>query len=322
MMEVKMISLPGGEISLYGLLMLIGCLAAAGWLILLAGRRGIRRSHALLLCLLAAALGLGLGRIVYCAVRFGRMFYDEMGDYAGLAPFFDFGVGGVNVGGVMLGCILAAWLAAKIVRGTTGDFLDCLVFPGLALFILERLCEPLAGRGYGVYLYDSPLSFFPFALETYMDEYALSVFFIEAVLAFILVLALLILKKKCTKSGQFFLCALTLFCASQIMPESLRHDDVLFIFIFARVTQIIYAVMLAGALIAALIPAVKKGLPVKQAVLEFFLFLVGVGVCIGAEFALDKTNLSHTLIYIVMIAALAGMAALILRRIFREETAL
>ena len=321
MMEVKMISLPGGEISLYGLAMTVGCLAAAAWLIALARRKGIKTGAAAVYCLLCGALGLLLGRAVYCAVRFDRMFYDEMGDFSGLMPFFDFRSGSVNIGGVMLGCILAAPLAAKLCGGKAAEYLDSFVFPGLAVFVLERLLEPLAGHGYGLFLYDSPLAAFPFALETYMEEYAVAVCFLEALLALILMAALVFLKQKCERSGQLFLSALALFCASQIMPESLRHDDVLFIFIFARVTQIFYALMLAGAMVAALIPAVKKGLPKKTAVIEFLFLLLGAGVCIGAEFALDKTNLSHVLIYAVMIAALAFMAALVLHAVFRKDSA-
>lgn len=317
MMEVKMISLLGGEISVYGLGMILGCIGAAAWFILRAGKHGIRKSRAAVYGLFCVLLGLLLGRAVYCAVRFDRMFFDEMGDFAGLSPFFDVRVGSVNIGGALLGCILAAPITAKLCGGKAADYLDSFVFPGLSLFLLERLLEPLAGHGYGIYLYDSPLAAFPFALETYMEEYALAVCFLEAALALVLMAALLALQKKCVQSGTLFLCALTLFCASQIMPESLRHDDVLFIFIFARVTQIGYALMLAGALIAALIPAVKKGLPKKNALMAFLLLLLGAGVCIGAEFALDKTNLSHVLIYTVMIAALIFMAALILRAIFR-----
>ena len=315
MMEVKMISLPVGEISLYGLAMAAGCLAAAAWLMASARRKGIKTGAAAIYCLLCGALGLLLGRAVYCAVRFDRMFYDEMGDFSGLLPFFIFRSGSVNIGGVMLGCILAAPLAAKLCGGKAAEYLDGFVFPGLAVFVLERLLEPLAGHGYGVFLYDSPLARYPFALETYMEEYAVAVCFLEALLALILMATLVFLKKKCERSGQLFLCALALFCASQIMPESLRHDDVLFIFIFARVTQIFYALMLAGALIAAL----WKRVPPKKAALEFLLLLLGAGVCIGAEFALDKTNLSHLLIYAVMIVTLAGMAALILRAVFRKK---
>ncbi|MBR5111246.1 MAG: prolipoprotein diacylglyceryl transferase [Clostridia bacterium] len=321
MMEIKTVSLFGGEITLYGILMILACLLAGAGLILLSGRKGIKRPSAAVYCLLAAALGLLLGRLIYCAVRFDRVFYDAMGDFMGFLPFFDVRVGSLNIGGVMLGCILAAPLAARIGKGKAAGYLDCAVFPGLSLFIAERLAEPLVGKGYGVYLYDASFAFYPLAMQTYMDEYALSVCFIEAVLAAALIFALTALAKKRLQTGQLFLCALTLFCACQIMPESLRHDDVLFIFIFARVTQICYALMLAGAQIAALARARRNGLGFRQAVTEFLLLLAGAGICIGAEFALDKTNLSHTLIYTVMIAVLAGMAALVLRRILRKEAA-
>ena len=117
MMEVKMISLLNGEISTYGLLMILGGIAAAGWLIFVAGRKEMKKSSSAVYCLLCLLLGLFLGRAVYCAVRFDRVFYDAMGDFAGLSPFFDFRVGSVNIGGVLLGCILAAPLAAKICGG-------------------------------------------------------------------------------------------------------------------------------------------------------------------------------------------------------------
>ena len=318
MMEIRTISLFGLEITLYGFLMVLCWGLAGAGLILSAGKKGSKRSASAVYFLSASVSGLLLGRLIYCAVRFDRLFYDEMGDFCGLFPFFDVRRGSLNIGGVLLGCILAAPLTASIRKEKAADHLDRAVFPCLALFVAERFFEPLVGRGYGVYLYDSPLAFYPFAMQTYMDEYALSVWFIEAVLAIALIVVMLALKKRLCNS-QLFLCTLSLFCASQIMPESLRHDDVLFIFTFARVTHICYALMLAGAQIAALVRARRNGLAFSRAALEFSLLLIGAGICIGAEFALDKTNLSHTLIYAVMILALAGMAALILRRILRKE---
>ena len=92
MMEVKMISLLGGEISVYGLGMILGCIGAAAWFILRAGKHGIRKGRAAVYGLFCVLLGLLLGRTVYCAVRFDRMFFDEMGDFAGLSPFFDYHV--------------------------------------------------------------------------------------------------------------------------------------------------------------------------------------------------------------------------------------
>jgi hypothetical protein len=47
--------------------------------------------------------------------------------------------------------------------------------------------------------------------------------------------------------------------------------------------------------------------------------VLGVIVCIGAEFALDKTNLPDVLVYTVMAAALIGIAVLICLRIKKED---
>ena len=76
------------------------------------------------------------------------------------------------------------------------------MFPGLALFTLERVLEPLAGHGYGVYLYDTPLAAFPFALETYMEEYALAVCYLEAALALLLIVSLLGIKKNAARAAR------------------------------------------------------------------------------------------------------------------------
>ena len=58
MMEVKMISLLGGEISVYGLAMILGCAAAAAWLMIAAGKKGMKKSGAAAYGLLCVLLGL------------------------------------------------------------------------------------------------------------------------------------------------------------------------------------------------------------------------------------------------------------------------
>ena len=175
------------------------------------------------------------------------------------------------------------------------------------------------GMGFGDLVTYEPLCRFPFAIENGMGDYSLSVCFFEAALAFVIGLVLLIAYHKCRKSGTLAGIGLTLLCVTQIMPESLRLDDVLFLFIFARVSQLGYAVILFGTLIAFLIRGGRRGLSGKTIFLEILLLLIGIGVCVGAEFALDKTNLSHMLVYGVMIAALIAMGVLVLRRIVKED---
>ena len=95
----------------------------------------------------------------------------------------------------------------------------------------------------------------------------------------------------------------------------------LFLFIFARVSQMGYGVLLMGVLIAGLIRGGCQGLKGKTIALEIILLLLGVGAVVGAEFALDKTNWPDTAVYAGMIAALAFMGILVVRRLAKEDRA-
>lgn len=318
--EIWIVNAAGLPVTLYALVAAAAALLCGGWMLRLAPRHELRPRAAALYFFLAALLALALGRGIYCAVRWEWLFLDEMGNFAGFAPFFDTANGGASVVGVLAGCLLAAPLTAALTKKKAAQYLDCAALPGLLLFALLRLAEPLAGQGYGDLLLSPALCFFPLALLNDMGDYSLSVCFIEGVLALLLFLALLTARKKVHKSGSLALYALTLLCACQIMPESLRRDDVLFVFIFARVTQIGYAVLLCGAMALALLRGARRGLGKKQMLGESGLMLLGVALCIGAEFALDKTNLSDILVYAVMIAALLAMACLVCRRIHKEDT--
>lgn len=318
--EIFVLNAAGVSVTLYALAAAAAALVCGGWMLRLAPRHGLGRREAALYFLLAALLALALGRGIYCAVRWEWLFLDEMGNFAGIAPFFDAANGGVSVVGVLAGCLLAAPLTSAMTGKKAADYLDCAALPGILLFAVIRLAEPLAGQGYGDLLLSPAFCFFPLALLNDMGDYSLSVCFIEAVLALLLWAALLIARKRARKSGSLALYALTLLCACQVMPESLRRDDVLFLFIFARVTQIGYAVLLCGALAFALFRGARRGLGWKQIVLEGGMMLAGVALCIGAEFALDKTNLPDILVYAVMIAALLAMAFLTCRRIYKEDS--
>ena len=193
--------------------------------------------------------------------------------------------------------------------------------PGVALFAWARFMEPLSGKGYGDLITDPAFCRFPFAIENAWGDYALSVCFIEAALAALIALVMLIAGHFCRKKGTLAGITLALLCVSQILPTSLRQDDVLFLFIFARVSQMGYGVILMGVLIAGLIRGGKRGLSGKTIVLEIFLLLLGVGVIVGAEFALDKTNWPDKWVYCGMIAALLFMGILVVRRLAKEDRA-
>lgn len=320
MNEIRFVSLFGTNITLYALLMGCGALAAALLMVLFAPARKIRRGGGALYALLGALLGLVLGRTVYCAVRWEWLFYDGMGNFAGIAPFFDFTQGGVNVIGVLLGVLLAAPLTGRLTKTGAARYLDAASVPGLFLFSYARFIEPLSGQGFGDLLFNESLCFFPLALENEFGDFSLSVCFIEGALALVLAIVLLCLRGRFRRVGTLTLLSLALLSALQIMPETLRVDDVLFVFIFARVSQIGFAVLFFCALAAALLHGKRRGLSTKMIVIEAGLLLLGIGICILAEFALDKTMISHALIFAVMIVTLAAMAALTVRRILKEDS--
>lgn len=321
MKQILSISILGMDFSLYFLLLVAGFVIACAGVDAAAERAGVKSLGAILYSLLSAVLAVVLGRIVYCAVRFDWLFYDELGEFTGLWPLIDPKAGSLNVIGVLLGCLLAAPIAGAITKQKASSYLHCAAIPGVFLFAFARLIEPLSGQGYGEMLSNEKFCFFPLALENGMGEYALSVCFIEAVLALIVGIVLLFLRSRYEKPVSLGLAALTLLAVSQIVPESLRRDDVLYLFIFARVTQIGYAVILAGSLFAALAMGIKRGLGKGRAFAEALLMLLGIAACVGGEFALDKTNLPNLVVYLAMIAVLIGLALLNLGRIRKEDRA-
>ncbi len=320
MNELHMVSLPwGGEISFYVFLLALSALVAAVWTVYRAHRHEVGAAGAVLFALLSGVFSLALGRAVYCAVRYERMFFDPRGEFVGLAPFLDLSEGGFSVIGVILGVLFAALIAGPVTRSSGLAMLDSAAVPGLALFTAERLIEPLNGMGFGDLVTDERLCRFPFAIENSFGDFSLSVCFIEAALAVLVLLFLFIFDRFCKKKGTLAGVGLALLCATQIMPESLRLDDVLYLFIFARVTQIGYAVLLFGTLAAALIRGGRRGLSGGKIALEIILMLAGIGVCVGAEFALDKTNLPDLAVYGVMIAVLLALCIMTLHRLIKED---
>lgn len=320
MMDLSMVSFFGTEITLYSLLAGAGYLLLAGLMIFIAPRYKISRKASLLYALTAGLLGLFLGRLIFFLVRMDTLTYDEMGEYLGFAPFFDSAAGGVSVAGVMLGAVLAAPLCKKLTKERAAVLLDHAVLPAIAFFAFMRFIEPLSGEGYGIPLEDSPFAFAPLAsYNEWSEAWMLNVAFIEGFLALIVGVILFFLGRSFRKPGSLSLCGALLLSVSQIIPECFRCDDVLYIFIFARVTHIGLAVMLFLSLFIPLLQARKKGLGMGAFWRELILMLLGIILCIGTIFALDKTNLPKLLIYGVMALTLAGLTFLTFRRIHKED---
>lgn len=306
-------------VALYGVLAVLFLLIAAVLAVFSGSYRLNKARHAAVYVPLALVLGLFFGRLIYCAVMYDLIFFDEMGEFAGYGPFFNPLVGSLNVGGILMGILLAAPVSALLTKEKAASFLDSAVLPGLLLYTAMRWIEPLSGQGYGDPVENPLFTFPPLCMMNEWEEWILAVCHIEAMLSMIVLLVLFFLRKKATRSGSLFLYATALFCPTQMFAELFRQDDVLYILVFASVSLLCIVTIMVLSQYALLIRARKEGLKARRAVCEGLLMLLGVIVCVGGVFALDKTNIPDLYIYIVMALVLAGMATLFCRRIREED---
>ena len=320
MTELPLISFLGMEMTLYALLAILGYLLFAGLMIAFAPKFRLSRRVSGLYALLSGVLGLLLGRLIFCLVRMDTLFYDEMGEPLGLAPFFDPAAGSISIVGVILGTVLSALLCRLMTRKTTASILDCAAIPALLFFSFMRLIEPLGGNGYGIPMEESPLAFPPFAIINDWGEAMLSVCFIEGVLGLLIAAFLFFMQGRTKKPGTLALYAALLLSVTQILPEAFRWDDVLYIFIFARVTHIGLAVMLFAVMLLSLLRGKKQGLGTGAFWRELALTLMGICLCILAIYALDKiTAWPAEYVYTGWTLVLLLLCFLGVRRIHKED---
>ena len=292
-----------GDMPLHWPLAALCAVLCAGLYAFTARRKDLCRA-ALTHAALTAVLGLFLARAIYAAVCWYDIFLDAMGNFQGVGAFFDPTIGSMNVIGFLAGLLIAAPIAARLTRVNTASLLDASVLPALTMYILARLIEPLTGQGYGDLM-----------------EMEVCVCWLEAALTVLLLaVCILFLHKKCRRPGTYFQYALVLWCLTQILPESLRCDEALFVLVFARVTHLGLAVTLGLTLIRLLI-AGRKHLTAKAVVLDVIGLAAGLGLAIGSIFALDKTNWPKPLVYLLMIVAIVELGLVICRRIRLEDRA-
>lgn len=280
-------------------------------------KQGLQKRIIAVFFLLAVPLALLFGRLIFCLVRFDTIFFDEIGEYSGMGDCFYPEANGFSVIGVFLGALLSSILTSRIYKIKPNRLLDQVAAPAALLFALARLLEPLNGQGYGE-IVEAPFpQFFPFSLVNEMGDRVLSISFLEALLALAVFLYLVIFRKRLDAPALKTVFFMVFFTLSQIIPESLRRDDVLFIFIFARVTHVGYMLFFTGTAVYIGWLRLKQCRKAGIIAFECALTLLGVAVCILCEFALDKTNYSKLMIYLVMASTLALMALFTWRRMLR-----
>ena len=197
---------------------------------------------------------------------------------------------GFGLWGAAAGTVFAAWIASSRDRKRFAETLDCMA-PWAAVTIgLSRFGEFLIGEGYGLYVENEALWFFPVAVvDEWSAKYA--VFMLEG-LAALIIAAILFTAGRKYSGGNRARLFLILYSSCQIILESLRQDQCLR-WQFMKVSQLISALVLAGLIIAAARrdmkkPEAQRMSTVRRAVC-ISLFAACVVIVVLLEFAIDKS---------------------------------
>jgi len=183
--------------------------------------------------------------------------------------------------------------------------LDAMAAPAMASVAVLRLFEYLSSEGRGMQLEEgSFFCRFPFAVMNEYFEWQWAVFLWEETVA---ILILLILICHHGERGDKALLATVLYCAAQIVLESLRLDSAPK-WGFVRVSQVLFA----ASLLAAGTTCVYRRFPRREAFCRTALVLgciAGIGIL---EWAIDKSSVPVWACYLLMCADM-GVAVLAAR---------
>ncbi|MBR5111145.1 MAG: prolipoprotein diacylglyceryl transferase [Clostridia bacterium] len=301
----------GIEFYTFGLYVAVGIALALAALALLMRRAKVKAGTAQLSGLLALACG-----FVFSRLFFG--FMDEsLGQTLPLWAMLRVDTGGYSMIGALIGASVGMVISAKITGQHPGRMLDLLV-PCLMLFVA---CERLGERwieefGVSRYLSDNLLQG---SFLTSEGDFGLrlNTYYLESAVALALAAALYFDLSPQRRPGDTFLKFLLLFGGTQILMESLRYDQHMTVKAYVKLQQVM-AMMLMGAGVIALACRCwrkRRGLSLAA----FISLPVAVGIGVGIEFMIDRTAVSHYLLYAMFLAVVCVPVALGL--MMRKETA-
>ncbi len=318
------IELLGLKVYPYGLS--IALAAGLGFLLMYAQaeKAGIKNDSVSYFALFALALCPLLARAGWCLASFGWVSQQEA------LFFFHFTRGGFMFYGALAGCLLAAWLTAKVTKQGVGVILDAAAAPAALTLCLSRLAENLVHQGFGRNIYDwfdpwmeqSMISLeepdfffrFPFGMVDRYGEWNWNIACLEAIAA--LVILVICLRVKSRRSGAKFCLGSLCYAAFQVSLESMRQDAVLR-WGFVRVNQILSGVVIVLVMVCCMRLAAGKPNARKQFLCALFGTLPLMGVAMAMEFALEKkigflTWMRMDVCYVVMVLSCLMMVWLCL----------
>lgn len=251
--------LNGTTLYWYSIVLALAVTAGICFYMACCSQSGIRPSMAAASALLALCLSLVLSRILfwYCRTNSFSSFRQALTLRSS---------GSFALAGAFLGCLITA-LALGRFAGSTGKMLDCMSVAGSCAICLGRLGSFFTSTDRGQILME--MTFLPWAYPVINTtsgepEYRLATFLFQAVIAWLLFLALFYLffsprTRKYLSDGKLTLLFLMVYGASQVILDSTRYDS---LYLrsngFVSMVQILAAVALGVSIILSSIGAVRN----------------------------------------------------------------
>lgn len=305
----------GTEVYSFGLYCAIGALCAAAAICLLCRAEKTKKGTGLLLSFLSFVFGTVFSRIAFCLL--GSM-------DTGILPlkyWFSVSIGGWSLFAMIFGVFAGAWVCAAITGEKRSVLLDAVSCALPLMIAAERFSEKL----FELFDVSRTLPKGGFPANTFLavrgpkyDVYFLATYLVAAIAALILFLILVFFLTRSRKEGDLWILFLILCGGGGILLESLRNDEFM-VFSFVRIEQVMAAMLLCWGIISA---AARNRTRKSLRICALVSLPAVIGALIGIEFAMDRSSLSHYLLYAVMFAVLAvpvTLGILLLRK--REKEA-
>ena len=270
----------------------------------------------------------GFAAIPMCLVLgivFARFFhwYCRADSYDGfLSAMTDYSSGGYALMGVFLGCFLTAALLRLLhLHRSLGEMLDCMAIAGCAGITVGRLASFFNSSDRGNIVESIQSLPFVYPVTNAVSgalEYRLATFVIQAVVAFILFVALANFyirgnREDDLRSGDTCLIFLMIYGCSQVVLDSTRYDS-----LFFRSNGFVSVVQVLGALGLGLAIVVFSCRMVKARGFKFWQILLWllIAACVGCagfmEYYVQRRGNEAVFAYSVMSGCLLLVIALVL----------
>ena len=295
----------GISVYTFGLYCMIGALCAAACIAILCRELKTKKGTAQVLICASFIFGLFVSRLAYALVRVAKDLTG--GDDA--FPFFSWirpDIGGWSLYGMIFGVFLAAWVTSKITRETPKKLLDivsCSIPLAIAAERFSEKCMEVFNISRSFEETQFPANTFLAVKDPdYGDFYLLTYLYCAAAAVILFLVLVFVLTRRNTAEGDAWLLFMILCGAGGVILASLRNDSFMEIS-FVKMQQ----VAAAGLLVWGVAAAGKQHAGARKKLYRAALISLPavIAICIGIEFALDKTTVSHVLLYLMMIVCLA-----------------